>query len=330
MRRIVSTVAVLILLLATLLAAGFVWTRFAVARIEAAHPPVGQFVPVTGGRLHLVDRGPRDAPPEKTLVMVHGASGNVLDHLLAFEDRLPADWRRVYVDRPGHGWSGRPGGRASASAGRQAALIMEALAVLGIRRSLVLGHSLAGAHTTAMAMDYPDRVAGLMLIAPATHPWPGGIAAWYTLAGHPVIGPLFNHTLMLPIASLIMPASIRAVFHPQAAPTGYADKAGIRLILRPQVFQANAEDVSVHFQHVTERAPRYPELKMPVAIVTGGWDLTVYPSIHTLGLERQLPDVEVELLEGVGHMPHQTHGDVVMRHLLRLSERAAARIAAVR
>src|SRR5205085_10534491 len=59
---------------------------------------------------------------------------------------------------------------------RQAALLREALDALEVKRAIIVGYSWSGALATALALAYPERVAGLVLIAPVTHPWPGGVA----------------------------------------------------------------------------------------------------------------------------------------------------------
>ena len=85
-------------------------TAFGVARIEAAHPPAGQFVEVGDVRLHVAEIGlARDATgAEPAVVLIHGASGNMEDMRLALGERLATSHRVILIDRPGHGWSSRP------------------------------------------------------------------------------------------------------------------------------------------------------------------------------------------------------------------------------
>src|SRR5262249_4983349 len=105
------------------------FTAISARRIERAHPPVGRFVEVDGGRLHLLELGPANATP---VVLLHGATGNLNDMRVALGDRLATRYRVILVDRPGHGWSDRPGGSADASPARQAALIHQALQRIGV------------------------------------------------------------------------------------------------------------------------------------------------------------------------------------------------------
>src|SRR5690242_17956743 len=120
-----------------------VLTEFGARRIARAHPPQGRFVEVTGGRLHLLELGPVDAQP---VVLLHGASGNLQDMRFALGDKLAARYRVILIDRPGHGWSDRPG--SSASPAVQAALIHQALERIGVTHAIVVGHSWSGALAT--------------------------------------------------------------------------------------------------------------------------------------------------------------------------------------
>jgi pimeloyl-ACP methyl ester carboxylesterase len=176
-------------------------TAVGVALLERAHRPAGRLVPVAGGRLHVVDLAPARPSDSAPIVLLHGASGNLEDQRLTLGNALAARHRVILVDRPGHGFSDRPGGRSDASPGRQAALIAQALARLGVSRAIVVGHSWSGALAAALALDFPERVAGLALLAPVTHPWPGSIFWYNRLAGMPLIGRLFVETCAFPLGS---------------------------------------------------------------------------------------------------------------------------------
>src|SRR5215217_4842867 len=147
--------------------------------IETRYPPAGRFVEVAGGRLHVVEMAPQGREPEATVLLLHGASGSSGDPILALGERLARRFRVIAVDRPGSGWSDRIGGAEAASPAMQARVIREALAKLGVEHAIVVGHSWAGALALNLALDRPDLVSGLALLAPVSHPWPGAGTSWY-------------------------------------------------------------------------------------------------------------------------------------------------------
>jgi pimeloyl-ACP methyl ester carboxylesterase len=299
------------------------------SRIERAHPPSGRFVEADGVRLHVLELGVTPGTPavEPAVVLIHGASGNLEDMRLALGDRLAASHRVVLIDRPGHGWSARPAGSASASPARQAELIAGALAKLGIARAILVSHSWAGALATAYALTFPDRVAGLVLISPVTHPWPGGLAWYYNAATTPYIGSLFTHTFVYPLGSLLIERAVRGVFAPGVMPTDYVRRAAIVLVLRPTTFLANARDVKLLNSFVAAQAPRYAEITTPTMIITGDNDATVSPQIHSRALAATLPRARLVVLKGVGHMPHHHAPEVVIAAIEELAANTRAPLA---
>lgn len=105
------------------------------------------------------------------LVMLHGG-GPGASGVSNYHQNLPELSRRFRVvlpDQPGFGASYRPTGadleeRSITEITVDA--LFQALDVLGIDRFHLLGNSLGGAAAIAMAQTRPDRVAGLVLMAP--------------------------------------------------------------------------------------------------------------------------------------------------------------------
>ncbi|HXW29792.1 MAG TPA: alpha/beta hydrolase [Xanthobacteraceae bacterium] len=297
----------------------FAATWLGTAVIERRHPPRGRFVDVTGGRMHVVDIGACDRRDGLPIVLLHGASANLEDMRVALGDRLAGTRRAILIDRPGHGWSDRPGGDADAWLARQAALVLETLDGLGVRRALVLGFSWSGALATALALTAPTRVAGLILLAPVTHPWRGGISWSYRLGVTPIVGPLFGYTLVLPIGRMLLAGSARKAFAPQPQPDNYVAHAAIALALRPAQFLANAHDVAALKAGVAAQAPRYPAIAAPTVIVTGDQDGKVPPRNHSQALAAVLPRARLVVLPGVGHMLHHAAKDAIVGEIERLA-----------
>ncbi|TBW40795.1 alpha/beta hydrolase [Siculibacillus lacustris] len=295
--------------------AGVAATALSTRAAEQATPPLGRFVAVDGHRLHLVDR-PGAAPAAPVLVFVHGASGNLRDPLLAFGEAFPRH-RRLFVDRPGHGWSSR-GGRGDSAPLAQAELIADLLRAEGVERAVIVGHSWGGAVAAAFAVAHPEMTAGLVFLAPASHPWPGGIDPLYHLATTPVIGRLFAACCVAPAGRLMMARATAGVFAPNSVPEGYGTTTGSALVLRPDDFVANAEDVVDLADNVRALSPRYREIVAPTLIVTGDRDAIVWPEIHSEGLARDIAGSRLVRLEGIGHMPHHAARARVIAEIERL------------
>ena len=278
--------------------------------VERAHPPKGRIIEVDGGRLHVDDLGDRGG--DVALVLVHGASGNMEDMRLALADALSARWRVILIDRPGRGWSARGAAPDASSPQRQADIVAQALAKIGVKRAIVVGHSWGGALATAFAIRHPAMTAGLVLLAPTSHPWKGGVSWYYTLATAPVLGPVFVHTLLSPIGALLVEGAAASVFHPQTPPENYVKRSATWLVLRPSAFMANARDVTDLKDNLDRLVPLYPKIAAPTVILTGDRDTAVSNDIHSAALVQAIPDARLEMLPGVGHMPHHARLDRVV------------------
>lgn len=105
------------------------------------------------------------------VVFVHGSPGDWGAFLGFMADKqLLLHAQMVSVDRPGFGRSQR--GDHVASLTEQAALLKPAVAAHASRQrpAILVGHSLGGPLIARMAMDYPELVAGLIMIAPSIDP----------------------------------------------------------------------------------------------------------------------------------------------------------------
>jgi pimeloyl-ACP methyl ester carboxylesterase len=290
-------------------------TALGAAMVARRYPPQGRFVEVVGGRIHVLELGPKsDAPP---VVLLHGVSGNLQDMRLTLGARLSQHHRVILIDRPGHGWSDRLGDVATPA--QQAKIVAQALDALGIKRAIVVGYSWSGALAAAFALDFPECVAGLALLAPVLYPWPGGIAWHYNLASMPVIGTLFAHTIVLPVALPFIDGFTRGLFTPQAMPSTYVRDAAIPLVLRPQEFVANAQDVAALKESVTRQSPRYAQITTPTVIVAGDRDRIVSTEIHSRAMAATLPHAKLIVLPGVGHAVQHVATDVVVEEIGKLT-----------
>jgi pimeloyl-ACP methyl ester carboxylesterase len=292
-------------------------TQIGVFLLERAYPAQGRMVevagaglPVAGARLHVVELGPRDAPGP-AIVMVHGASSNLGAMRFPLGDRLAGNHRVILIDRPGHGWS-TVEDAAHATPAVQAAMIDEALGKLGVDHAILLVHSLAGVLGAKMALDYPQRVAGLVMLAPVTHRWPGGVGTYNKVVTTPVIGPLLAYTVTMPVGLLLAKPAARTVFLPQVMPDDWVGQSATLLLLRPREFLANAWDLVTLKDAVIEQSPRYGDIKVPVVAIHGEADKTVSVNIHARPFTATVPGAKLIVIPDLGHMVQNARTDLVI------------------
>jgi pimeloyl-ACP methyl ester carboxylesterase len=257
--------------------------------------------------------GPRDAlsPP---VVLIHGASSNLEAMRKPLGDMLAARHRVILIDRPGHGWSRRAREDDSTPA-IQGRMIEEALEKLGIGEVILVVHSWAGALGARMALDYPRRVAGLVMLAPVAYPWPGGVGWYNEVITMPVIGPMLAYTITLPLGFFLAERGARNVFLPQIMPENFIGNSATPLLLRPREFLANARDLVTLKAAVKEQALRYAEIKAPTVVISGDVDKTVSTHIHSRPFAAAVSDAKLIVLPGLGHMVQNAVPDLVMREI---------------
>ena len=121
-----------------------------------------QFTQMTGGAVvHYRDQGPIDAP---VLIMAHGMSSSLhaWEPLIA---QMGEGYRIVSLDLPGFGLTGpNPTGAYGPAVYTEAVLsVMDAES---IETAVIVGSSMGGWTAWRMGLSHPERVDGLVLLAP--------------------------------------------------------------------------------------------------------------------------------------------------------------------
>ena len=282
-------------------------------RVETAHPPIGQMVPVEESAVHVIRKGEAGPP----VLMIHGASANAREFTWTLAPQLSDSHRVLMADRPGHGYSARPDN--AQDLGVQAAQMAGVLDALAPgEKAVIVGHSFGGAVALRMALDRPDLVSGLVLLAPVTHDWGGGGHAWYnSFAAPPLVGPVFSQLVPL-VGPGQLGNGINDVFDPAPVPAGYSEKSAIGLLFRPRNFRANARDVKALQDQLAEQSARYGRLDVPITVFSGSVDTVISPRLHVGQLKQQV-DVDLVILPHEGHMPHHGEGEAVADAIRRLA-----------
>ncbi len=289
------------------------------ARAEAASPPEGRILDMGGVQVHAVVMG---QGPD--LVLIHGASGNARDMTFRLAPRLAERYRVIAFDRPGLGYSDRIN-QTGATIAQQADLLARAAAELGAGRPIVMGQSYGGAVALAWAVHRPANIAALVAVAAPSIPWESDLDLFYRVTSSRV-----GATFAVPMITAFVPDSridqtLRAIFAPQAVPEGYATHVGPGLTLRRKSLRANAAQRANLLEEVRALEPHYPRIAVPVELVHGSADTTVGLSIHSEKLVDRIPGAALDVLPGVGHMPHHVAEDAVVAAIERAAARAGLR-----
>lgn len=314
-----------LLLIVAVIVAGLVWFAANTARkVEAAVPPSGQFIEIDDQRLHYVDT--KGAGP--AIVLIHGLGGTLGNFTYALVDKLSGEFRVIAVDRPGSGYSVRPD-EAPARLGAQADTLAKFIRALGLKQPLLVGHSLGGALSLAIALDHPDCAGALALIAPLTHaedevpePFRGLVIT------SPVMRKIIAWTLATPMSIRRAPELLKIVFGPDAVPADYPTRGGGLLGLRPKSFYNTSSDLVAVNEDLPGMMSRYGGLTIPLGMLYAKGDRILDYRRQGEAMKQKCPALDLVLMDEHGHMlpitaPDRT-ADLIRRVARRLTPRVAS------
>ncbi len=118
-------------------------------------------------KLRYVTAGDPASPP---LLLIHGAPGRAENwNYFLNHPQLINRFHLIAVDRMGYGGSDK--GQSESSLKKQAALIIEALSLNhSSKPAVVVGYSFGGPVAARIAIEYPQKVSGLILISSLASP----------------------------------------------------------------------------------------------------------------------------------------------------------------
>jgi pimeloyl-ACP methyl ester carboxylesterase len=278
--------------IATPLGLWFVSARIT-KKVEQAVPATGRMIDVPGAVLHVRDQGSGPA-----ILLIHGLAGQMAHFTYGVAERL-SGYRVVTLDRPGSGYSTRA---ASADLSTQAGALAALIDKLELDRPLVVGHSLGGAVALALAVEHPERVAGLALIAPLTRMPRKLPPAFAALAIRPRwLNTVFSWTVAIPATIASRKIVLRQVFSPEPVAADFARRGGDLLGLRPSAFQAASHDLQALPQRLPAIVARYGELRVAVRVLFGRDDRILSWKGNGQWLCEQVAGARLRLVDG-GHM----------------------------
>lgn len=290
-------------------------TAALVGRARRSYPARGRHVGAGDGSLHYVERG-----AGRPVVFLHGAKGSTLDATFSVFDAVAERYRAIAFDRPGSGYS--PAG-GDLSPRDQARLVRAALARLGARRPILVGHSLGAALVMCYLVDYPGEAAAAVTIGGYTLPFGWRGSPLTRLLLRPWLGRLAAATVVVPFGRLLAPAMVHRAAHPAPTPRAWA-RAAAATALAPSVVLADAVTLTIAHDDLLAAATHYRELATPLVLVHGADDHVIWPSLSEQ-THRRVRGSELVLLPGAGHLPQFSQPAAVLAAIDRAAELAAQR-----
>lgn len=274
------------------------------------------FVPVDGIPVHYKRAG-CGAP----VVLLHGSgAGDLRDWDLTLFEAIAAGHDTIAFDRPGVGQSGRPGGADDPLV--QADILKRAAQALAVERPVLLGHSFGGTVALAWGTLGPQDVAGMVLAAPAAYPLDNAPDPMLAFLAIPHLGPVLARAICGPLRKAALKKSVAPLFAPLGMPDGFMDAMGRHLFSNPQELCNNATEITRLKGFLPAIIAKYPGLDMPVEILYGTADKNTPPDVNG-ALVSALPDANLVMLEGLGHMLQYQASDEILLALDRVEQKNA-------
>jgi pimeloyl-ACP methyl ester carboxylesterase len=308
-------ISAIVIGLLLLLGGLFLFTLFIAMRVRMGLPPEGRFVTVMGNRIHYLEQG-KTQGTAPAIVMIHGLGGVAQNFSYSVLGELAKTHRVIAIDRPGSGYSVRPS-RSSASLAVQADVVAGVIDALDLGKPLIVGHSLGGAVALATALRYPDKVAGLALVAPLTH-MPSETSKAFAALGitWPWLRRLVAWTLATPGSILQREKVMDIVFGPESVPKDFPVRGGGLLGLRPSQFIGASSDMTALPEILPMMQTQYAALTLPIAVLYGRQDRILNYLEQGEGLANAAPTAVLELIDG-GHMLPITQPDATSDFIRR-------------
>jgi pimeloyl-ACP methyl ester carboxylesterase len=255
-------------------------------------------------------------PAYPAILLIHGAATSMLGWEDRFCKRLAADSR--FIIRYDHRDTGRSvayGPGAPPYALRD--LVADAIGLLdafNVETAHLGGRSMGGGIAMLAALDYPDRVASLILVGTSLGgsdlpPMSEDFLAYISGAGRPDWSDreaVIDHVIGL--------------LRVYSGGLGHFDEAAMRdLVGRDVDRTVNIASNQINHFVIDVGEPfrdRLGEISAPTLVVHGAED-PVFPLGHALALEKEIPGAELLTLEQTGHELPRAVWDVVIPAILR-------------
>jgi pimeloyl-ACP methyl ester carboxylesterase len=234
--------------------------------------------------IHYAQAGSEEKP---LVLFVHGSPGSLSAFIDFLADTiLTKQALTITTDRPGFGHSNF--GMAEPSLEKQAATLKPILEKYKNNRPIILvGHSLGGPVIVRMAIDYPELVDGLVIVAGSIDPELEPNETW------------FRAPLATPFLSWLLPRS----------------------------FRASNEEIYQLKPQLEEMLPLWKNIKCPVIVIQGKKDSLVPAGNADFAKKMLInAPVEFVIIENMDHFVPWSNPELIQKATLQLLNRSITQV----
>lgn len=246
------------------------------------------------------------------VLLLHGQPGGARDWdrvIAATDGRV----RPLPINRPG--WDGVSEARDLAG---NATAALNALDAAGADRAVIVGHSFGAAVAVRLAADHPDRIAGLVLAAPAAN-----VASLYAvdrLLAAPVVGELGSLLVVGAPALVLRTGFTRQIVGRSLGLSNDHLLAAGRALGRRAALRAFTVEQRSLIRDLPDIEAALPSLRVPTTILIGSRDLIV-PVESAHALAAMIRGADLVVLPRAGHL-------LPLRHPRAIAEAIARKVSA--
>ncbi len=266
--------------------------------LEDLADPDSQFIQVNGLQVHYK----RFGQGQPVFFLLHGFGASTFSWR-EVSAPLAAYGTVIAYDRPAFGLTERPlqwQGESPYSPSSQVALLIGLMDAFGVEKAILVGNSAGGTVAMQTALQHPDRVQALILVAPAVYVG-GGTPGW--------IRPLFQTPQMRRLGPLLVRQIqtrglelLKQAWHDPSRITPDILEGYQKPLRAPDWDQALW--LLTLASRESDLANRLSELTMPALVVTGDDDRVV-PTEQSIRLASELPNADLRVLQACGHLPQE-------------------------
>ncbi len=233
----------------------------------------------------------------RPLLMLHGLTGAKEDFGDWWDPLAERGWHVVAPDQRGHGASDHPPRAEDYTLERFTADVLTLVDDLGWDHFVLLGHSMGGMISQAIAIEHPERLDGLVLMdTVADAPSLDGGAPMAVLK---VVMRVFGMKALARFLRKPPPGSPESVVRLYAERPGYVEWTQAKILASsPTMARAMTADLAGR----ADRVPQLATLDLQVLVIVGEHDMPGFVD-GSRRMADAIPGATFALLEGAAHSP---------------------------